>query len=423
MILYPNKQTVVTNSTTSVVLNLASDVATYYFSGTATLSGNLVVSTTGTAKEGMVCLVVFNTALTLGAYSVTVLGEVIVDDIASDTFYTICTYNDSAWHVLYGKIVPFGTGGGTIGIDGNGDLEVTAASLDTSHLEALAAIKLTQLADGTANTLIGHNGSGVPIELPLATYPSLTELSYVKGLSSAVQTQITARPASGAIVNADINASAAIDYTKLHLANHILNADINTGAAIDYSKLDLVGHLVDADIDAAAAITHSKMAALTASRVMGTDGSGVASALTTGTYPSLAELAYLKGTTSAVQTQLTALSAAITAVAPSKVSSAVLNTGTVLVAATLKTDYECDCTVGGFTVTLPAANTVAADTMVKFWLLGAANNLVVQRAGADSIVGLNLGLAINVTMTALGNWVFLVCNGSNAWKIYSDKLT
>lgn len=43
-------------------------------------------------------------------------------------------------------------------------------------------------------------------------------------------------PAAGEIVNADVNASAAIAYSKLNLATSILNADISTSAAIARSK-------------------------------------------------------------------------------------------------------------------------------------------------------------------------------------------
>jgi hypothetical protein len=93
--------------------------------------------------------------------------------------------------------------------------------------------------------------------------------------------------ATGSIVNADINASAAIDKTKISgtaitaadsgtvtstmIANDtIVNADINTNAAIAYSKLslggtitsaDLVdGTIVNSDINASAAIALSKLA-------------------------------------------------------------------------------------------------------------------------------------------------------------------
>ena len=51
----------------------------------------------------------------------------------------------------------------------------------------------------------------------------------------------------GTIVNADVNASAAITYSKLNLATSIVNADVSTSAAIAYSKLDLStypGHYV-----------------------------------------------------------------------------------------------------------------------------------------------------------------------------------
>ena len=83
---------------------------------------------------------------------------------------------------------------------------------------------------------------------------------------------------TGTIVNADISASAAIAYSKLNLATSIVNADISGSAAIAYSKLNLSGAILNADINASAAIAYSKLAALTASRVLVSDGSGVVSA-------------------------------------------------------------------------------------------------------------------------------------------------
>ena len=83
---------------------------------------------------------------------------------------------------------------------------------------------------------------------------------------------------TGVIVNADINSSAAIAYSKLNLSNSILNADINSSAAIAYSKL----------------------AALTANRALQSDGSGVVSASSV----TATELGYLSGVTSAIQTQI-----------------------------------------------------------------------------------------------------------------------
>lgn len=64
---------------------------------------------------------------------------------------------------------------------------------------------------------------------------------------------------SGSIVNADIFSSAAIAYSKLALTGSILNADINASAAIAYSKLALTGAVLNADINASAAIAYSKL--------------------------------------------------------------------------------------------------------------------------------------------------------------------
>lgn len=101
----------------------------------------------------------------------------------------------------------------------------------------------------------------------------------------------SAKIADGTIVNADINASAAIAYSKLSLTGAILssdivndtivNADINTAAAIAPSKIAgtavtqadtgtvtstmiVDGTIVDADINASAAIARTKVANPTA---------------------------------------------------------------------------------------------------------------------------------------------------------------
>jgi len=98
---------------------------------------------------------------------------------------------------------------------------------------------------------------------------------------------LTTSIATGAIVNADINASAAIDKTKISgtaitaadtgtvtsamiADGTIVNADVNASAAIAYSKLninqsitsaDIVnGAIIDDDINASAAIALSKLA-------------------------------------------------------------------------------------------------------------------------------------------------------------------
>ena len=116
--------------------------------------------------------------------------------------------------------------------------------------------------------------------------------------------------ANGTIVNADINASAAIDKTKISgtavtladtgtvtgtmiASDTIVNANINSSAQIAYSKLNLTNSVVNADINASAAIEWTKIAP--SSTVSAT------------------ELGYLDGVTSAIQTQIDSKLATATA--------------------------------------------------------------------------------------------------------------
>jgi hypothetical protein len=104
---------------------------------------------------------------------------------------------------------------------------------------------------------------------------------------------------SGAVVNADINAAAAIAYSKLSLAGSIQNSDL--AGSIAYSKLVLTGAIVSGDL--AGNIARSKLASGSANQVVINDG--------TGNLSSEANLAITRGGTG----QATA-SAAFDALAP-----------------------------------------------------------------------------------------------------------
>ena len=129
----------------------------------------------------------------------------------------------------------------------------------------------------TASEIVITDGSKNLVSAAVATYPSLTELSYVKGLSSAVQTQITAKAPS----------------TSPTFATSI------TGSY------------------------------LTASEILITDGSKNIVSAAVATYPSLTELTYVKGVTSAIQTQFTA-----------KAGTALSNLASVAINTTLLSDTD-----------------------------------------------------------------------------------
>ena len=109
------------------------------------------------------------------------------------------------------------------------DSSVTSAKIAdgaivNADINASAAIALTKLATGTIGTVVIHNASGVP---------TATALSGDITVTSSGVTAI----GSGKIVDDDINASAAIAYSKLSLGTSITNADISTTAAIALTKV------------------------------------------------------------------------------------------------------------------------------------------------------------------------------------------
>ena len=145
-------------------------------------------------------------------------------------------------------------------------------SISNANIKDAAAIAVNKLAATTVSRALVSDGSGF---VSAATTTS-TEIGYVNGVTSAIQTQIDAR----------ITATGSISLT-----NKTIDADAN-----------FITNISNANIKAAAAIAVNKLAALTASRAAVSDASGfLASSATTAT-----ELGYVNGVTSAIQTQLNA---------------------------------------------------------------------------------------------------------------------
>jgi hypothetical protein len=88
----------------------------------------------------------------------------------------------------------------------------------------------------------------------------------------------------------------------------------------------------------------------------------------------------------------------------------VTKTGTYTMTASDRLVYG-DTTGGGFTLTLPAASAVAADTIVSVEKIASANTLTIQRAGGDTVNG-----GTSVALTANRGRFDLVSNGVNAWR-------
>jgi len=155
----------------------------------------------------------------------------------------------------------------TFDADGTGN---SITNIENADIKAAAAIALNKLAATTASRALVSDASGF---VSAATTTS-TEIGYVNGVTSAIQTQIDGK----------ISASSSDTLT-----NKTIDADANT-----------ITNIENADIKAAAAIALDKLAATTASRALVSDASGFVSAATT----TATEIGYVNGVTSAIQTQL-----------------------------------------------------------------------------------------------------------------------
>lgn len=226
-----------------------------------------------------------------------------------------------------------------------------------------------QLSGLTASELLSTDASKNLTSLAVASYPSLAEIAYVKGVTSAIQTQLNAKQAS--ITGSDTRVmffdgannpagEAGMTYDKtsdaLTVAGRVLTPEVkatssagvdihnNTGtqvaifgagggtgsslvgttnigsASADYIQVaggtgattqTATGSSTDIDITLVPKgagkfkITgNAQISGLTASEILITDASKNLVSAAVATYPSLAELAYVKGVTSAIQTQL-----------------------------------------------------------------------------------------------------------------------
>ncbi len=159
--------------------------------------------------------------------------------------------------------------------------------------------------DGDANQFLQTNGSGV--------------LTWASALSAALaQDSVFVGNGSGIATATDTAAQGDIAATS--------GGGLNIKAGV----------IVNADINASAAIAYSKLAALTTNRALASDGSGFVSA----TAVTDTELGYVSGVTSAIQTQLNA-----------KASTALSNLASVAINTSLVSDTDNTDDLGSSSVT------------------------------------------------------------------------
>lgn len=216
-----------------------------------------------------------------------------------------------------------------------------------ADVHASAAIAVAKLAAQTASRVAGLDASGFLTSLDTATYPSLTELSYVKGVTSAIQTQLNAKQAldatltalaayntngflvqtaadtfagrsiavtgstgiaisngDGVAGNPTISGINASDTVKGVASFNATNFSVSSGA---------VNTIQDIATGSSPTFAAQTLSGATANTIASFNGSKVITSLALATYPSLTELSYVKGVTSALQTQLDAKLSSATA--------------------------------------------------------------------------------------------------------------
>jgi hypothetical protein len=416
-----NKKYDLATAGSSISINLASDVQMIFVSGTKTLSAPYSIGVTGTPIDGKTILLFYDgTSLTTSGNAVTLLGVTLGDKQATSKLVALSIYKTSSWvtrifndvtNTEWIQYTDFGSTAyddSTIHVAASG-LRVKPSGITNTHIGASAAIAKSKLAlthaiDSGDISLTAKIPFSKMLPLTATKVPYIgadgflaasavtpTELGYLSGVTSAIQTQLGTKTTSGAIVNADISGSAAIAYSKLNLAGTLVNADIATACSLAWAK----------------------MYPLTASRVPYINSSGViAASSVTDT-----ELGYLSGVTSAVQTQINNARSSRTY---TKTST------TPLVLNSSATDsYLITVSTTPIVVTLPAAADFDQYHIIEFTRLGtvADSSVTIIAAGGDAIEGVSgsdVSSYILSKATAGGAGVSFISNGVDAW-IYNRK--
>ena len=299
-----------------------------------------------------------------------------------------------------------------------------------ADINANAEIAVSKLVDGTARQLLQTDAAGTDVEwasnidIPgtldvtnAATFDSTVAVAgaLTKGGSNVVTVGDTGTVTSimlldGTIVDADINASAAIAYSKLATltsGNIVLgnSANVATSTAVtgDVTIGDTgvtaisSGVIVDADINASAAIAYSKLAALTSGNIV------------LGSSASVATSTPITGDVTISNTGVTAIAAGVIADADINASAAIVDTklatiataGKVSNSATTATDANTPSAI----VVRDASGNFTAGTITASLTGTASGNLVSGGAlGTPSSGTLTscTGLPVSTGISGLG---------------------
>ena len=153
------------------------------------------------------------------------------------------------------------TGATNVTLPTTGTLATLAGSetLDNKTLKSPSVTSSMNLAYATASRILSTDGSSNVVILDTATYPSLTELSYVKGVTSALQTQLDAKAPlasptfTGTVTLPSATITALTDTTDVDAGDSIMIYDTSATALREAT----FGNIRQADINAQTGTTYT----------------------------------------------------------------------------------------------------------------------------------------------------------------------
>jgi hypothetical protein len=294
--------------------------------------------------------------------------------------------NATAGQILLGTtttgVVTATTVSGDVTITGAGVTAIGSGVIVDADIDASAAIALSKLATSTAGNIIVYNASGVPTAVAETGDITISD------------TGVTAI-ATGVIVNADVNASAAIDYSKLasltsgnilvgNASNVATSVAMSGDVTITNAGVTAIGSgvIVDADINASAGIALSKLATSTAGNIIVYNASGVPTSVTeTG--------------------DVTISDAGVTAIASGVIVNADVSASAAIDLGKIA-DVSTNAQAASYILVLADKNKIVEMGV------GSANNLTVP---LNSSVAFPIGSQINILQTGTGQTTIVATGG------------